>query len=326
MTMLPSSAGSPPERPSLAGSPPRQANASSKRVRPLRVAWLTAGVVLLSLASAGCEVCYNARRTLLVEPLAFSAKWDRCRSTRLYQDWADEVWAEHYADACAGGGEQEQFEAGFKDGFVDFVYAGGTGEPPPVPPRQFWNAKARNPEGHLAAEAWFEGYRQGAAIARDGGYRDRAILQASHTLACNAPCTSCYEPVIVEAGTPSASPAEILQLPQAEPLPAPPDSQTDSPTDSPTNLETESSRDEQPAVEQPASIEDSLREPPGDAGLELLPPPLPKLQPSPSPDARAEGRRMLQPAVAVGPVLSMPADDVVPLDNARPANPFRQNE
>jgi hypothetical protein len=68
---------------------------------------------------------------------------------------------------------------GFLDGFTDFVYAGGSGEPPPVPPRQFWNVEWRSPRGHEASQDWFSGYRHGARVARDGGFRQRAIVQSS---------------------------------------------------------------------------------------------------------------------------------------------------
>jgi hypothetical protein len=50
-----------------------------------------------------------------------------------------------------------------------------------VPPRRFWNAGFRTDEGKLRANQWFEGYRHGARVAREGGYRERATLHSSVT-------------------------------------------------------------------------------------------------------------------------------------------------
>lgn len=128
---------------------------------------------------AGCSVCQQARRTLLDEPAQFSWKKDRSRSLSLYRDWADAAWRAEVR-ACSSGLDTEEYSAGFRDGFVDFVYAGGSGEPPPVPPRKFWNVGWRSPGGHGAADQWFAGFRHGASAARDGGYRQRATLYSSH--------------------------------------------------------------------------------------------------------------------------------------------------
>lgn len=103
---------------------------------------------------------------------------DRKRSVEVYRTWADRAWREQ----CSSDPEQclsQAYVAGFKDGFVDYVYGGGSGEPPPVPPRPFWNVEERNPRGHLAATDWFAGYRHGAQVAREEGYRERALVPSS---------------------------------------------------------------------------------------------------------------------------------------------------
>jgi hypothetical protein len=121
------------------------------------------------------------------------------------------------------------YALGFRDGFVDYVYAGGNGEPPPVPPRQYWNVMLRSPEGKQLADAWFAGYRHGAQIARDGGYRDLGTIRTS-LVSVDAP----YEQSL-DAPTPAdphvdsmdgyGSQPELLPEPQATPnrpaLPAP---------------------------------------------------------------------------------------------------------
>jgi hypothetical protein len=75
--------------------------------------------------------------------------------------------------------DRTDYETGFIDGFVDYVFAGGNGEPPPVPPRRLWNVYFRSEEGHLRAADWFTGYRHGAGYARDGGYRELSTIRSS---------------------------------------------------------------------------------------------------------------------------------------------------
>jgi hypothetical protein len=71
------------------------------------------------------------------------------------------------------------YRSGFLDGFVDYTYAGGTGEPPPVPPRTFWNVQLRSLEGKARVNQWFAGYRHGARMAASGGYRALATIHTS---------------------------------------------------------------------------------------------------------------------------------------------------
>ncbi len=103
---------------------------------------------------------------------------DRDHSVEVYRSWADQAWGEQLS-SDSGQCIQGAYEAGFKDGFVDYVYGGGSGEPPPVPPRPFWNVDLRNPNGHTEATDWFAGYRHGAQVAKEEGYRKRALIPSS---------------------------------------------------------------------------------------------------------------------------------------------------
>ncbi|MCA9234812.1 MAG: hypothetical protein KDA44_05050 [Planctomycetales bacterium] len=170
---------------------------------------------LAIVAAAGCTVCQHAKRTLFEEPAQYSAKRDRPRSVKLYREWADQQW-QLFAGDCGHEVASEEFEAGFRDGFVDYVYAGGTGEPPPLPPRKFWNAAYRNPDGHVGSADWFNGYRTGAAIARDGGFRRAAIVRSSYELGYASDMWD--EP----SGTGEPLPnSEVIPPPPAEPTPLP---------------------------------------------------------------------------------------------------------
>ena len=95
---------------------------------------------------------------------------DHLERTR-YREWAEAAWVEAVAHDPAGP-YSEDYADGFKAGFIDYVDAGGTGEPPPLPPRRYQGFRYRSPEGYQAIEDWFGGYRQGAAVARQGPYRE----------------------------------------------------------------------------------------------------------------------------------------------------------
>jgi hypothetical protein len=144
-------------------------------------AWQIAayGIVLLwcLLSSGCCRVLGLAYRTTISEPAEYCTRCDKKASLELYSQWADQAWREQ-SDACATEIMQPDYASGFHDGFVDLVYSGGTGEPPPVPPRVFWNSGFRA-DGKQRANQWFDGYRHGARVAREGGYREMAIVQTS---------------------------------------------------------------------------------------------------------------------------------------------------
>ena len=130
------------------------------------------------LLLAGCSVYGDAARTLFVEPWNFATQKDAHRTQTRGEDFAARAWSECVAEnpkvACC-----LEFERGFKEGFADFLYAGGTGEAPPVPPRRLWNLDYRTPGGRRAVDDWFAGFRQGAAAARDGGYRETMTIRSS---------------------------------------------------------------------------------------------------------------------------------------------------
>src|SRR5262249_39466700 len=71
------------------------------------------------------------------------------------------------------------FQQGFLCGFADYLYAGGTGNPPPLPPRGYWKSEYETPEGRQAVQDWFEGFRTGAARARASGYRELVTVPIS---------------------------------------------------------------------------------------------------------------------------------------------------
>ena len=68
------------------------------------------------------------------------------------------------------------YRRGFVDGFADYLYAGGSGEPPVVPPWRYRKASYETPEGYAAIEDWFAGFRHGANVALASGLRNLVVL------------------------------------------------------------------------------------------------------------------------------------------------------
>jgi len=165
-------------------------------------------VYCLCLLLTGCSLYENAAQTLWCEPSLFSTTTDDCHTRERCCQLADKAWnslvKEDPEIACSAA-----FERGFKDGFADYLYAGGTGEPPPVPPRCFWNLDYRTPKGHQAVEDWFAGFRRGTAAVRERGYREQMTIRSSLVWGAVAP--------------PSTAPAEpIEQVRPMEAIPSPP--------------------------------------------------------------------------------------------------------
>ena len=130
---------------------------------------------LAILASPGCSVFYLAKRTIKYEPRDFDITLDEAAACKQYAIWAEEAWGE-YLGTAPDTAISVDYEQGFHEGFVDYVFAGGSGEPPPVPPRRFWRTMYRNPEGDQTVTDWMSGFRVGANVAKQGGYRKRALV------------------------------------------------------------------------------------------------------------------------------------------------------
>ncbi|MGA2032235.1 MAG: hypothetical protein ABSG68_08275 [Thermoguttaceae bacterium] len=163
--------------------------------------------LLCCLVLTGCSLYCNGTQTLLVKPWLFCTDRDACHTQAKAGKCAAAAWQAH-VEANPGDACRKEFERGFRDGFADFLYAGGTGEPPPVPPRRLWNLDYRTPEGHQAVEDWFAGFRCGAAAAREGGCREQMTIRSS--LSANKHAGDPAAPVGV---TEQVRPIEVLPTP-----------------------------------------------------------------------------------------------------------------
>jgi hypothetical protein len=169
-------------------------------------------LLLLGLGAAvpGCTPLANVAKVCFCQPAAYCLGMDewvsKCHDAAL----AEDAWAQYQAyqpDACYS----DDFVDGFKAGFADYLYAGGTGEPPPVPPRTYWKAQYESPLGQQMMQDWFTGFRQGSAVARASGYREAITVPASTSL----PRTMPPPPSTTES--PKAMPGADEPMPGKEP-------------------------------------------------------------------------------------------------------------
>jgi hypothetical protein len=130
--------------------------------------WLFA----MCMATAGCQLANNGVHNLAYEAkLAAGDVAEHCR----YQKLAATHWSK--VEKCESGKHfSHDYAKGFKDGFVDFVEFGGTGQPPDLPPRHYWGPHYRTPEGYQAIEDWYAGFRHGAAAGQASGQRQFATV------------------------------------------------------------------------------------------------------------------------------------------------------
>lgn len=248
----------------------------------------------------GCSVWQQARRTIWYEPIAYPWKFDRQRSLKAYRSWAEQAW-QNESGACPGGPPSEHYELGFKDGFVDFVYAGGDGQPPPVPPRRFWNLKWRSPQGHSAADEWFAGYRHGAKSARAGGYRNLGVVYSSLRSTGHA---AMPEPLLL--GPPQAVSEDLGPPSEMLPVPAPP---------SPSELEA--------PVKEPAASDPATPAAAGGAAADHPAPVLgaPVGEPQADAAARVEGPAPLEVPPPPSPPAAVETEEASPFDAEPAASP-----
>ncbi|QDV77615.1 hypothetical protein [Botrimarina mediterranea] len=172
------------------------------------------------LGTSGCSVWSYAWRVNVSERKLFCLEEDNEVSLATYRTWADQAWAEAGA-CCPEDCLAADYAWGFREGFAEYVYAGGNGEPPAMPPRPYWQADLRSREGAAAASSWFAGYRHGARVARDGGYRAATTLKLSGSLRdCDACGCQDNELCGVQATEPADESGPVLDAPSVIPPPA----------------------------------------------------------------------------------------------------------
>lgn len=132
-------------------------------------------VPVLCALGSGCNIAVNATRNLVNEPVQRVDDFLVC--SRNYH-LAGDAWND-FKKAHAGLGYSSDYVLGFKRGYADYLEAGGTGQPPPLPPRRYWRVCYQSPDGRRAIDDWFDGFRHGAAVAQASGFRELIVAPSS---------------------------------------------------------------------------------------------------------------------------------------------------
>lgn len=193
-------------------------------------------LLLLALAAAnlGCAAYgeadnptfyYYAFRNLIEAPLEF-----RTDQVMFDRDWdrAEKAW-QSYEQACPAMALSDDYYHGFKKGFVEFVEADGSGEPPATPPFRYRSPRYQTPAGIQAIEDWYAGFRAGAAAGRASGLRETVVIPTSAPPLNVVPRVAVAMPPfrpVASAAPPGGATEGLIILPRPAPappnLPAPP--------------------------------------------------------------------------------------------------------
>ena len=191
--------------------------------------------VLATVVAPGCTTVQNTVRNVFLDPVHFPVHTDNLarhvRDKHLAAEAWEEILARDGVDAYS-----KHYARGFSAGFRDYLDAGGNCEPPLVPPRSYWRLFFQTPEGHQAMQDWFAGFRHGAIVARESGYRELVTVDSSYVppeARCGGGCGPAGPapdegpPVDETLGAPLPKPPGVVNMPghtvpPAAPVPARP--------------------------------------------------------------------------------------------------------
>ncbi len=306
----------------------------------MRIRWLLFAFGVCTV-SPGCSLFVTAARDLTYEAkLRVQECFEDRRNVRLAKD--------AYSHLRPGKCDSHDYASGFKTGFADFLRAGGTGQPPPLPPRHYWGYLYQSPEGHKAIEQWYAGFRDGAAAAQASGLRQFMVVPTQTVLLPPMPPPLPGTPPVPPVAAPGddlpaprpvpggLAPAEPKRMPDTvpvpdtkrlpEPVPAPAPNPKPAGKDTPKSAPPEP--DPAPGQVQLPDVGAWQSVVPSAAVQTPEPPPQPFLVPGPSPAAAPAARPpQLAPPVDVssdsaGSPYPVATEVVYPAQDAyRPAAP-----
>ena len=197
---------------------------------------LAAALLGLCVLCQGCGPLADTAHTMLLEPVEYPRRLEACVDCKRAEKLAAAAWAEYLAAEAEAHSDVQytcDFGQGFKDGYADYLFAGGTGNPPPLPPRWYWRAENKTPAGRLGEQDWFRGFRTGAALAKLSGYREIETVGSWTSVyraqdgADAAPSTAAKAAVLpppqLETAPPAQKPAVELGPPPRPTAPPPAD-------------------------------------------------------------------------------------------------------
>ncbi len=183
-----------------------------------------AGSLLACTAAAGLGGCSWApylARNVGNEPLEAVEKTVFAGETRRL---ANQAWV--HTLATAETPYSPAYADGFKRGFADQVRRNGPCEPPTYPPCRYRYPILRSPEQQQEITDWYAGFRHGAQVASQEGWRQGVVVPMSRP-PLPAPLGVYYHELIPTPPIPPADPPRLpprfeeLPPPRAEPLDLP---------------------------------------------------------------------------------------------------------
>jgi hypothetical protein len=174
-----------------------------------------AWVILVAAACSGCELLTITARNLVVLPAQCI---DDCRSRKLNERLAEAAWLE--IEAGHPGVYSKHYARGFRRGYADYLYIGGEGQPPPVPPWYYQTLVYQTPRGYQAILEWYDGFRHGAATAMASSQRRWIIVPLSRPVVENT-VSQASPPAPAEPDLPP--PQKLMPPPQKRMPPAEPE-------------------------------------------------------------------------------------------------------
>jgi hypothetical protein len=196
-------------------------------MRPIR----TLLVGLLAGSGTGCfsarpsapeSFACQAARNSVEQPIRHH---DDKKFIKVVRRRAEQAWAE----ACGAPGRRfsRAYHDGFVEGFIDYVEAGGSGEPPYLPPFRYRLTPYRTADGVAVIEDWYAGFRHGAAVARGSGMRELNVvpLPGPAIPAEGRPSDLLEPPAPPPSGGSPWEPPRVLPMPRpipSAPAPIPP--------------------------------------------------------------------------------------------------------
>jgi hypothetical protein len=152
-------------------------------------------------ALGGCSPMASSRRAAPSEQVVAvrpAEKFDEKRADKL----AETAWGQwHQANPEIA--PSQDFIAGFKKGFADYLEGTSDGQAPPLPPSCYGPNAYESVTGRQAVLDWFRGFREGAVQARASGLRPDATAVRPTMLPAPPPNRRVHD----------VSPSEILVLP-----------------------------------------------------------------------------------------------------------------
>lgn len=197
-------------------------------VRRLRQRLKQVSCSVLTLALTGCSMTRATFDNLYHGPCEYHRVDDDHETTVKFHDLARLAWNRVVAEHPECGDSSPDFAAGFEAAYVDYLYRGGDGRPPVVPPRPYWNIERRFNEDNTPAHDWLAGYQLGSASAQASGIRDATIVPSTGFVLSPEPSASRQKTdpqgVPPEPALPPQSPVteEYWPAPRLQPADLPP--------------------------------------------------------------------------------------------------------